>query len=290
MLCARSIFSTVALALLVAGSAQALPLAEKSPEQQHRKDIAKQGSKYGSCLAKAWEKCEKKGTDPFLAECGLVTGTVAATITDPKVETALQTNIAKCVTKLDFMKKAPFGTNPNTAAVALGCPGGLDDLDDYQGLVVDVFKVAVDQFGLIPTVSGCPNDDNAAKCVFAEVKRLNKLTQGLGKCYAKCENDYKDKKGNGGGTESSDNCSAGGRCVGGLNAGATCFADANCNSLNCDDSFSDPNFRLCSDKALAKAIKKTPWPSLVEALVLPAVLEQLNGANDATYNIPANCP
>jgi hypothetical protein len=290
MLRVRSIIvAMVAITLSFSGVAGALLLEDKSAEQKHRADVAKQAATLAKCLGKVWEKCEKMGEDPLLAECFLATGLAAVTV-DPNAAAQFAPGIAKCISKLDLMKKAPDGATELTAYQAIGCPGAPDDsgydMDDYQAEVAESLKVSIDQLGLIPLTSGCdPTDD---KCVFDEVKRFNKFTQGLAKCFEKCENDYKNTKGNGGGVESSDNCSAGGRCV---DNDATCFSDANClpGTPNCVYTFNDVNFRACADKIFETAVKKSTWPPLMEGAVLSLVLQQLNVAKDATYNSPSGC-
>ncbi len=292
---ARSIvIAVVTVAFSWGGLAHALVLADKSPEQKHRKDVAKQSAKLAKCLTKVWETCEKKGADPSVAECDVTDGTVDGGV-DPNAAANFAPSIAKCISKLDFMNKAPDGANASTAYQAFGCPGdanpapGLQpftDMDAYELGVIEAVKVAVDQFALLPPVTGC--DPMDGKCFFAEVKRLNQLTQGIGKCQEKCESDYKDKAGNGGPVDSFDPCSAGGRCT---DDQTPCFSDANCSPATCNYTFSNLAFRQgCADKVFGKAIAKNPWPPLMQSAVLSVVLGQLNSANDDNYNRTDNCP
>jgi hypothetical protein len=82
------------------------------------------------------------------------------------------------------------------------------------------------------------------------------------KCQLACENDYSNKKGNGGGTDSATACS--------LNAGATA-------------STGDANFDACVVKAYGKLIK-TPLPPGEVTVVLPALATALNDANNDINN------
>ena len=58
------------------------------------------------------------------------------------------------------------------------------------------------------------NDPADIACVATEAAKVTTLVKGLFKCGGKCENDYKDKKGNGGTTD------AGNDGVGGIGADA----------------------------------------------------------------------
>jgi hypothetical protein len=87
---------------------------------------------------------------------------------------------------------------------------------------------------------------------------LTKYSKFLGKCYEKCENDYKDKKGDGGGND-----------------------DPNCLVT---DAGNDPVFDTCASDALTKAQKKVTLGTTVAANVLPLVQGALDDASDGLYN------
>ena len=93
------------------------------------------------------------------------------------------------------------------------------------------------------------------------VKAVSGYAAAIYKCEIACENDYKNKKGNGGGTDAA---------VCDLNAGATGGAG-------------DANFNACISKAFAKATK-VPFSAAVNTVVLPALATALNGANDDINN------
>ena len=258
-------------ALLFASAASALVLPDKSPEQKLRKDITKQLSKYTACLGKALSQCEK-GTDPFTAECSLATGVVTPP-GDPKIRFAA--DLTKCVSKVDLMKKAKVSSVE--AAESIGCSGGFVDLEDYEDERIGTLKVTLDQLGLLrnAAINGC--DASCAgepshkigkcegKCVDDIVKRFTKMTLGMAKCLEKCENDYKDKKGNGGPTDLG-NCEV-----------AQTLGDQ------------DHNFFNCITKVFWKAQGKSGWPAGI-AGILPIVINDLNEGNDAAYNSAAACP
>jgi hypothetical protein len=257
-------------ALLFASAASALVLPDKSPEQKLRKDITKQLSKYTACLGKALSQCEK-GTDPFTAECSLATGVVIPP-GDPKIR--FVADLTKCVSKVDLMKKAKVSSVE--AAESIGCSGGFADLEDYEDERIGTLKVTLDQLGLLrnAAINGC--DVSCAgepshkigkcegKCVDDIVKRFTKMTLGMAKCLEKCENDYKDKKGNGGPTDLG-NCEV-----------AQTLGDQ------------DANFFACTEKVFEKAEKKAAWPTGI-AGILPIVIGSLNDGNDAGYNSPDAC-
>jgi hypothetical protein len=269
------------VAFFVAGAASALVLGEKSEEKKLRADIGKQLTKLADCYGKAWMKCEKK-TDPFTTSCSLVTGQSNLDPMSPgDLAGKFSADIAKCESKVNFLKKAKT-LNSTTGYQAIGCVGDSDpntvgeqpfaDLAGYQGGSAVALRTAVDQFGLISAVSGCVGDPKEDKCVETLVKTLAGFTKSIGICTWKCENDFKDKKGNGGPNDD-DNCSV-------LQYATTTPTP-------------DANMTVCEDKAWSKVDKKYPGglPALVDSLVMPAVVDQLNGANDSYYNVVGgNCP
>jgi hypothetical protein len=232
-----------------------------------RADIASQVSKYTFCLIKAAQKCEKKGLSSA-GECNLATGAVSY---DPggDAETKFQDSIAKCDSKVNLTKK---GTN----YVGIGCPGDCNaiapgtqqctDIPAFQNTITAATATsAKGQLGLLVTlIDGACATDNPGKlptdveridCVADASKNLSKYASGVFKCQAKCENDFKDKKGNGGGTNG-PNCLAG-------NAGA------------------DANFNACVNKGLTKV-----QPNLTPAVsgLIPIINAVINDATNQLYN------
>jgi len=268
-------------AFFVAGAASALVLGEKSEEKGLRADIGQQLTKLASCYGKVWMKCEKK-TDPFTTSCSLVTGQSNLDPMSPgDLAGTFVADIAKCESKVNFLKKAKT-LNNTTGYQAIGCIGDSDpntageqpfmDLDGYRAASEVALKTAVDQFGLLSAVSGCGADPKPDKCVETLVKTLAGFTKSIGSCTWKCENDFKDSMGNGGPNDD-DNCS--------VVQYATMVPTP------------DPNMTVCENKAWSKIGKKYPGglPARVDSFVMPAVVDQLNGANDSYYNVVGgNCP
>jgi hypothetical protein len=275
--------SLVAVAgMLLAGAAQGLVLEETSEDKKLRQDIGKQLTNLAYCYGKAWQKCEKK-TDPFTNSCSLVTGQTDLDPNSPgDLSGKFAADIAKCETKVDFLKKAKT-LNATTGYEAIGCRGDSDsgtpgeqpfaDLTSYEAGSKTLLRSTAGQLGLIPGLSGCdPESDDADKCVTTLVKTFSVFTKAIGTCSWKCENDYRDKKGNGGPNDD-DNCS--------IDLGYATTSPT-----------PDPNMTVCADKALAKMLKKYPGglPSLLDGVVMPIVADQLNSGNDIYYNVPGNCP
>jgi hypothetical protein len=256
------------LAIVAAlGTASALVLTEKSPEQKHRKDVAKQLSKYVLCLTKAAQKCEKTGVTTAV-ECHVDTSVVDPPA-DPKGKFAPA--VAKCIGKVNLAKKSPSqGATPITDYEGIGCPGDSNsgssgdqrytDLTAYQAGTLTMIRSQIGAIASGIDAAGCApgtnhTDQADLDCVALEGLKITTLVKGLFKCGNKCENDYKDKKGNGGTTDG-PNCHDGG----------------------------DPNFQICADAAQAKATKKGPFDPGVEAAILPAVVSALTTADDDIYN------
>ena len=260
----KSIIITVST-LLICGSAQALVLEAKSDAQKLRRNVAKQSAKYSKCLAKALRKCEK-GTDPFLTNCSLATEIV---FENGDSKSRFSSDIARCESKVNFMKRAKDLT-PVEAYQSIGCPGNLVDMVAYRASVIASLKVTVDQLSFlsVQTINECDPDpeEKPEKCVDNLVKRVNKLTQDLAKCFDRCENDYKDKWGNGGDTDL-------GRCE---------------LALALEDQA--PVFFQCTNRAFAKAEKKEPWPpTMFQSFILPGIINDFNAGNNLTYNLPSTC-
>lgn len=270
---------TVGLVFIVGVSvASAYVLDAKTDSQKLRRDVGKRGAKYIQCLVKAATKCEKKGGTSGV-ECHLDTGVVdyaGDSVLDPKSKQPgkFQASIAKCDDKYTPDKKG-------TDYVGIGCPGdcvppasnGIQrcaNMAAYEASVegtadpagakktLPVLAALIDS-ACNTNLGGGTNSANPANidCVTDNAKILTKYTKGLGKCYEKCENDYKDKKGNGGDNDD-ENC---------LVTGAN-----------------DPTFATCVSDALAKAQKKAPLIPQVLAVVLPLVNSALDDANDSLYN------
>jgi hypothetical protein len=258
-------------------------LAEKSEEQKLRADIGKQVGKFVDCVGKAGLKCEK-GTDPFTQSCSLATG---ATNLDPMspgdAAGKFAADVAKCESKVDFLKKADL-LDALTGYQAMGCPGDADpdtvgeqpfvDMMQYQSAAKSAVKTAADQFGLLAALSGCDPDptEKPDKCVGTLEKTIATLIKSLTLCSLKCENDYKNVKGNGGGNDD-DNCSV-------LQHASPAPTP-------------DANMTVCEQKAFSKVASKYPGglPALITTVVMPVVINQLNAANDSYYNVVGgNCP
>jgi hypothetical protein len=109
---------------------------------------------------------------------------------------------------------------------------------------------------LLGCAAGTNHTDAAdLACVADNAAKIGVLVKGVFACGNKCENDYKDKIGNGGTTDSPV-CHDG---------GAMAFQD-------------------CIDAAMAKATKKGPFDPDVEDFVLPQVSTALTTAGDDIYN------
>jgi hypothetical protein len=275
----RTLLAAV-LSLMLFGDAEALVIEAKTEAQKLRADIGKQLTGLAGCFSKAWQKCEK-GTDPLTTSCSIETGETDLDAAYPgDLSGKFAADIAKCVSKVDFLKKAK-DLNGTTGYENIGCPGDSDseeagnqrffDMNAYQVGSIDSLKVTVDQFGLLAPISGCdPSDPKLEKCVATLIKSLDLYTKGIGLCQLKCESDYKGKKG-GGGPNDDDNC----------------HVESYATTAPTPDSV----MTACADKALSKLTKKYPagLPAVFEALVMPAVVDGINSGNDAFYNQPSNC-
>ena len=216
-----------------------------------RSDVGSQVAKYTFCLVKAKQTCEKKGVNSHI-ECHLQTGVVDFESPPGKVTAKFQGAISKCDSKINLTKKG-------TDYTGIGCPGDCNasapgtqecaDLTAFQATITSTSSSTAPK-GQLPTLSllidnacgtatGKPGTDPIRiACVADNAKALTKYAQGLFKCEGKCENDFKNKIGNGG-FDNSDVCSAA--------------------------SSTDANFTACVSAALAKA--GTPSPNVVTGLV-----------------------
>jgi hypothetical protein len=265
---------------ILASSASALVLADKTDPQKLRKDIQKQQAKYIDCLVKAAIKCESTGNQVSSPECDVSTST-ATPPADGKGKFAA--DIAKCDSKVDYSKKAytvtPFAQDYDD----IGCPGDSSppapdqpytDLLDYQAGATASGKNQVDAVSIVLAASvggecstGTPDEMN--DCGVDMAKRIGGYAKGLFKCLGLCENDYKDKKGNGG-----------------ANDGANCMLDTDGSAPN---NSGNANFNACVDKARVKAEKKGAFsPPIVGVVSL--VHQALNDANIDVFNENEVCP
>jgi hypothetical protein len=267
--------------VLLASTASALVLTDKSDEQKLRKDIQKQQTKFVDCIVKAALKCEKAGAVGNPPECDLPTGDDGTPAND---DAAFQESIAKCESKVDYTKKG-FGDNASDYD-AIGCPGdsvagGADDpytdLVAYQTGANAAAKGQVDTLAAVlagaavgaggPCNAGTPDEQN--DCTNALAKLASGYAKGLFKCIGKCESDYKDKKGNGGPTDA-----------------------ANC-ALDPDGALpytaGNVNFNACTTKAREKADKKGGFPGPVGSLV-GLIHSALNDATTDVFNENEVCP
>ncbi len=202
-------------------SAQAFVITAKTDAQKHRKDIGKQLAKHTFCLAKAALTCEKKGTtsDP---ECDLTDGSTPVGY-DAKAAAKFVAAISKCDTKFLPSKKQKTSDYDQ-----IGCPGDCDsgsagtqrctDLNAYEanvesganpaGAKVQIGALGTLISGQCQAFTGLPAGSAATiDCAKNDAGRLNKAAKGLNKCIELCENDYKNKKGNGG-PDDGDQCQA----------------------------------------------------------------------------------
>ncbi len=231
-----------------------------------RKDVGKQVGKYTFCLVKAATNCEKGGVSSA-PECNLATGAVSFESMGGKYTTKFQDAITKCDSKVNLSKKG-------TDYQGIGCPGdcntmaaGLQQCTDmaaFQASALSATSGVKSQLGLLQTGidAACGTDTGAMQtdqaridCVANNAAVLVKYAKGLVKCQEKCENDYKDKKGNGG-----------------LDNGNSCLSAT---------MGADPVFTTCDNAALTKAGTLTP---VVNALVLPALRSTVNDANKGLYD------
>ncbi len=230
--------------LLLAGAAAAyvLDAGVTKSANKWRSDVQKQSNKYTDCVVKALLKCEKKGASELLEcdpSCDTSTGTggsldfdgvgacVKSTHPDKaNAEPAFRAGIDSCGAAFDPGKAAFDYDGDGTAnslgdQPAIGCLGDCSDSDGTQldaatcgtgdinsnwvagvtgpsGGVRSTLTLFSLQFALI-----CPGDP---VCANEQGKILAKLTSQVNKTIQKCEEDFKDKKGNGGTTDDGSVC------------------------------------------------------------------------------------
>lgn len=244
------------LMLTTTCAANAVVLDDKSPAQKLRADVANQLAQYKKCLANVVLACEKTGIFPAEAECDLATG-VAALPADPRGVFAAQ--IAKCDAKLDFDKKGPKGNSSVQNYELIGCPNygagvRFADMDAFAAAASFLKGTITGYVGGISSASGC-TDDKSCK---TDAKIILDLDKGLAKCVTACENDYKDKKGNGGPTDDLGQCD------------------------------SDPAVQACFNKVVGKYLDKAAdWP--VRDFAAFTVFQAIANLSDAIFNAPDDC-
>jgi hypothetical protein len=244
--------------LFVSTAALGAVFTEKSPEQKLRADVAKQVTGYSKCLITALLACEKTGTSSSV-ECDLSDATAAPTA-DPKGK--FSAAVAKCDAKLDYDRKGPKGNTSAENYELIGCPTGsggppLADMDEFE----EIARAAKDEIdsvaSLLPTVSGCADTDG---CLDAG-KVIAKFANAFGKCQTACENDYKDKKGNGGSDDDTLRCGFTG----------------------------DPAAAACIAKARDKFDDKTgDWP--FGSAVRDTIESTIDQQTDGLFNVTPACP
>jgi len=236
-----------------------------------RADISKQLAGFTQCIVKANLACEATGATTA-QECFLSTSTANAPA-DAKGKFAEA--VAKCDAKVDYLKKNKSFT-PLGAYQGLGCPGDSDgntpgaqpfnNMDDYEAAARASAKAQVQLLGslLQALLPSCTDQ----KCVASASSALASYTSALQSCLAACENDFKNKKGNGGPDDLTTHCE--------INPGDGLGGSPN----------SDPNFDACIQKAAAKATKNGPLA--LQGLV-STVAGIVGGASNSLYNLPSNC-
>jgi len=265
---------------LLAGTASALILTDKSDAQKLRKDIQKQQSKFVACLVKADLKCEGTGDQVNPPECDLSAGTATAPANGKGTFVA---DIAKCESKVDYTKKSY--SSIVTDYDDIGCPGdsvpgGADnpytDLVAYQNGANASAKDQIDTLAAVlagaaadPGICGTGTPDEQNDCGVDLAKRVGTYANGLFKCLGLCENDYKDKKGNGGPTDAGN-----------------CTLDADGSAPN---NAGNVNFNACVDKARVKLEKKGALSAGIVNL-LGLIHVALNDANVDLFNENEVCP
>jgi hypothetical protein len=187
-----------------------------------RASVGSQVAKYTLCLVKAARGCERGGSTSQV-ECHLATGVVDFEPTAGKYTQKFQAAILKCDTKLDLTKQ---GSDYH----GIGCPGDCDgstpgvqecaDLTAFQATITStslasapkselpLLSVLIDSACATDNPGAMPTDDVRKTCVADNAKMLTKYASGLFKCEGKCENDFKNKIGNGG-LDNGDECAAG---------------------------------------------------------------------------------
>lgn len=262
-----------AIALLgVASPARALVLPVKSEPQQIRASISAQNQGLTACVVKANLACEK-GTAP-VQDCFVSTGTTTP-MSGADAKGKFVADLAKCASKVNYMSKAKT-TTPSTAYQSIGCVGDSDagtpgtqpftNMTTYQNYSTSYVNTQVQLLGsLIPGIAaGAPYNCTDQACVSGVSSVLAKWTGGVQKCQAACENDYSNKKGDGGPVDLPSPC--------------TISSDGTTGAVG-----AAPAFTACIEKNYASASKKIVPPAIG---VIAGILQT---ALDNFYNLPSNC-
>ena len=231
-----------------------------------QRDVYKQGIKNVACVVKATSKCSYKfeSAGSTVASCNLATYDEPANIAlNPKFYAAVE----KCSDKQDFTKKQPKDVSSADAYTGMGCPGDadssttdvLEDFADLESLQAgDGLRSAFNQIDALGAIVRAVETD--AKQQYKNVGTLAKYAAGLGKCIEKCETDVKNKKGNGGTSDSLTACAPG-------------------------DAGVDANMQACLDKNTEKLEKKV-GPTKYAA-ILGIIDGAYAGAANNSWNKPA---
>jgi len=253
----RTIAASAVVATLTCSSASAAVFADKSPAQKLRADVATQVAGYTKCLINALAACEKTGVDGD-PECRLSDGSVTAPA-DPKGKFAGA--IAKCDAKLDYDRKGPKGNTSVQNYELIGCPHGSSptrfaDMDGFESIARKAKPEIDNVASLLTTASGCSD----TKSCGAAAKLIAGYAASFGKCQTACENDYKNKKGNGGPDD---------------------------DTLRCD-STGDPKVIVCIQKARGKFLDKAAdWP--FETAVADTIEDTIDLQTDLLFNVAPDC-
>ena len=184
---------------------------EESPAQRLRADIGRQRIEYLRCLTRSALACEKTGVLPG-TECVLATST-AAMPADPQGK--FPEAVLECDKKLNYARKAPEENTSRQNYELIGCPGDSDggtagpqrfpDLSAYQAVAVSG-KYQIDLLAaLVTAFSDCTDTET---CVEA-LRVAAGYVVAVETCQEGCENDYSDRRGNGGLDDSLTRCSPG---------------------------------------------------------------------------------
>ena len=235
---------------------------KESPAQRLRADIGRQRVEYLRCLTRSALACEKTGVLPG-TECVLSTST-AAMPADPQGN--FPEAVLECDKKLNYARKAPEENTSRESYELVGCPGDSDggtagrqrfpDLTAYQAVAVSG-KFQIDLLAaLVTAFSDCTDTET---CVEA-LRVAAGYVVAVETCQEGCENDYADRRGNGGLDDSLTRCSPG-------------------------DPGADEQFALCVSTAEAKFAAKGEWVPGLIALINPAV----GPIAINSYDVPDNC-
>lgn len=246
----------VALALALADPTAAAVLPDRSPEQRHRRDVAKQLTRAALCTARAVVACERAGALSS-QECD-PTDPAASTVPDPggRVVARFAAALARCDGRVDLLRKGPAADYE-----AFGCPGDLDpattdddpvgSLPALQARFAATARARLAGFAsliepaclaLVPGQTSPSADPRVLRCMATQAKQARTYAKRVLACQQACEGDYRGRDGGGGATDDPARCAPG--------------APA-----------SDPAFAACTARALARAQRRGVLPPAVVAAV-----------------------